>query len=931
MNKLKLIPFVILSVVGVYAANASLSGTLSGTIYVNAPQGDLKYEVYQVVGFEETLVDTKYGNSSSVSLNYGTLTFDCRGCTNADQISEQEIRIKITNRNTDGIDYGAYFWDMEGTKAQDGSYSVPSQARIIRSGDDIVSDIKFPFNAYETSSYISGFDTWSYTLDYEFYKHLPAPTLSSGTWTYYPQTLSVFVKIENMLDNSNTVNVSVPLYVNVEEYVSTTLTKDTSHGSYVTNTDLFIKIPTTETSVPVFYNSNTYKNTNAVGVVIPYKSSITNIGNYSFYTLPQLTAVSISDSITSIGQYAFYNSGLCGHLFLPKNLVSVGIQSFLNTNFRGLLTLPKTLASLYYNSFGRAFSSVSVEPGGNTGYYSENNAVIYVNPYNTSQKNLVIGCKNTIIGNDIYSISQGAFLNCTGLVGSITIPNSVYSINGSAFSGTNITSVTFGAGLVQISGDAFSNCTNLTGAIVIPNTVQTLGVSAFYNTRITSITLSNSLTSIGNKCFSGCTYLTGQLTIPNSVTTIGFEAFYNTSITSLSLGTSLTSIGSSCFRNCSALASSITIPNSVTTMDSNAFYGTGITGLSIGTGLTGISDYCFYNCSSLSGTLTLPNNITSLGQCCFYGTGITGLSFGSGLTTIGTASFKLCESLNIQLTIPNTVTSLGANAFQGSAITHITLPTNASVTTVPNYLCSGCRYLAYVKLPSNITTIGTESFRYCYSISIIINLTSLTFTNGNTGNGYIAAYYPITVSNNANFSPRTFSFASGYIEICLEKAGTYYICGPVYGTTLYSDYDDAFYQNEIKPYAFYGCTDITTLGFECCKIGDYAFYGCTGITSLYFGTYDSGEEIGRYAFSGCTHLSSINFEIDYDFWILPYAFQSCSSLSTIEFSGNVSARAYTAKNGSEVSNSYVSDFDGFANRATYIRSTYVSRAIKIIT
>jgi hypothetical protein len=58
---------------------------------------------------------------------------------------------------------------------------------------------------------------------------------------------------------------------------------------------------------------------------------------------------------------------------------------------------------------------------------------------------------------EVVSIGEGAFRGCSGLTGSLTIPNSVKSIGGGAFENcSGLTgSLTIGSGVESIGGDAF--------------------------------------------------------------------------------------------------------------------------------------------------------------------------------------------------------------------------------------------------------------------------------------------------------------------------------------------------------------------------------------------------------------------------------------------------------------------------------------------
>jgi hypothetical protein len=148
-------------------------------------------------------------------------------------------------------------------------------------------------------------------------------------------------------------------------------------------------------------------------------------------------------------------------------------------------------------------------------------------------------------------ISGGAFSSCTTLVG-IILPNTVTSIEYSnssrtgAFQGcTNLTSVTLPAnpGFTSIVSNTFSGCTKLDG-VIIPDSVTSIEQSAFARTGLTGITIPNSVTSLSG--FRGCTGLT-EITIPNSVTAIGSNAFNETSLTSVTIPSSVTSIASGAF------------------------------------------------------------------------------------------------------------------------------------------------------------------------------------------------------------------------------------------------------------------------------------------------------------------------------------------------------------------------------------------------
>ena len=165
---------------------------------------------------------------------------------------------------------------------------------------------------------------------------------------------------------------------------------------------------------------------------------------------------------------------------------------------------------------------------------------------------------------------ENAFLRCN-VLSSITIPNSVTIIRGSAFRiCRSLSSITIPDSVTSIGVSAFSNCSALSG-ITIPDSVTSIGISVFQNcSALSSITIPDSVTSIRNSAFAACATLR-SITIPDGVTSIEDSVFQNCYVlSSITIPDGVTSIRNSVFQNCSAL-SSITIPDSVTSIRNSAF------------------------------------------------------------------------------------------------------------------------------------------------------------------------------------------------------------------------------------------------------------------------------------------------------------------------------------------------------------------------
>ena len=460
--------------------------------------------------------------------------------------------------------------------------------------------------------------------------------------------------------------------------------------------------------------------------------------------------------------------------------------------------------------------------------------------------------------------------NWVNFSGKLVIPESVEyegttytvtSIGKNAFhQRSELKSVTIPKSITEIRQSAFYKCSNLT-AIHISDLAAWCNISFSHDM---NDQYSNYYSDEVNPlCSAHHLYLKGKeikdLTIPNGVTEIKAYAFQGCSgLTSMTIPNSVTSIGNSAFRYCSGLTS-ITIPNSVTSIYGGAFYDCKLTyiiseietpfkisnvfgykpkaclivpkgtkssykttsewngikyiveggeGGEIGqtfeiNGLTyKISenniDCAITGVSNVTNELEIPNKVTFNGKT-------------YNITSIGNYLFSGCNGLS-SIIIPNSVTSIGNDAFSDcDGLTSIIIPN--SVTSIGNGAFSDCDGLTSIIIPNSVTSIGDYAFRNC-------GLTSVTIPNNVTSIG-----------------SSVFSGCNGLTSIIIPNNVT-----------------------SIGSYAFYGCSGLNsvTIPKSVTSIGSYAFYGCSGLNSVTIPK--SVTDIGSSAFSDCSGLNSLNVE-----------------------------------------------------------------------
>ena len=237
-------------------------------------------------------------------------------------------------------------------------------------------------------------------------------------------------------------------------------------------------------SNPLYYAENLYINNQLVTDVA--LTTATKINNCAFYGYSSLTSITIPDSVTSIDFWAFEYCSSLTSITIPDSVTSIGKEAF-----RYCSSLTKV------NYTGTIDQWVEIDF---YGYYS--------NPLEYA-KNLYINNKlvTDVVLTTATKIYDYAFSGYSSLT-SITIPDSVTSIDTGAFSGCNsLTSITIPDSVTSIGGNAFSNCSSLT-SVIIRNGVTSIGYQAFRKcSSLRSITIPDSVTSIGDYAFEDCSSL----------------------------------------------------------------------------------------------------------------------------------------------------------------------------------------------------------------------------------------------------------------------------------------------------------------------------------------------------------------------------------------------------------------------------------------
>ena len=636
---------------------------------------------------------------------------------------------------------------------------------------------------------------------------------------------------------------------------------------------------------------------NITNTDMPYTVEVAQENYYQLdsVVIPEtVTYNDITYSVTSIGNRAFEGCWDLWSITIPNSVTDIGDDAFSSCYVTSVTINSDTIVN-----FGASLSSIF---GPQVIQY--------------------------ILGNNVHSIGDLAFVDCTDLI-SITIPHTITSIGNYAFRlCKSLISVTIPNSVKSIGEGTFSDCTSLI-SVTIPNTVTRIGNSAFSGcTSLTSITIPESVTSIEAWTFSGCTGLT-SITVPNTVTSIENSAFEScTSLISVTIPNTVTSIGSNAFWDCSL--TSVTIPNSVKSIGEGAFYGcrysvtinsdtivsansiesifgSQVTEYILGNDVHSIGDSAFSDCTALT-SITIPNSVTRIGQAAFngctsltsviinsdtivsinrdyytslksiFGSQVTEYIIGADVHSIGDYAFYDCADLT-SISIPNSVTSIGKWAFVNTSLYSILIPKSVihiGIDERDNMYYWDCSVRSILSGCNNLTSIEVEEGNPVYDSRDFSNSIIETATNtliaGCKNTQIPETIDSIGIAALAYCRDLTFIKIPGNVKTI--GAGAFHHCDDLKGAVLENGVD------RVDRCAFADCSNLKSVSVpnSVTIIDDMAFGTCKSLqfVSIPYGVTKIGEE----TFSFCQSLDSIRIPGSITDWGC-YSFSECSNLKSV--------------------------------------------------
>ena len=329
------------------------------------------------------------------------------------------------------------------------------------------------------------------------------------------------------------------------------------------------------------------------------------------------------------------------------------------------------------------------------------------------------------------------------------------------------------------------------------------------------------VTTLKSGVFAGKATLK-KVIIPVSVTVVEEKAFYDClglETVQFAENSALDTIGESAFRNCISLKS-ISIPSKVTTLN----------------------PYTFYNCKSLVKAV-LPENLTRIGYYVYNGT--------EKLSSSGGYVFAHCENL-AEINIPESVKWIQNYSFLNCKSLR-TIDLNVANGQLGEGAFAHCESLETVTLCADLKTLPSKAFIYCYSLSDIhtagatgetanvADLSQIT-SFGSNAFRYCTGLKKVTLSTDSSFtalSNSLFDGCSALEEVTLPNQLTYLgtytfrnsglkkVRIPDGVSVLGNSATNLYPSLTTKVGVFDGCTKLTNLDLNnVIRIGGLAFRNC---------------------------------------------------------------------------------------------------------
>lgn len=629
-------------------------------------------------------------------------------------------------------------------------------------------------------------------------------SVKSTAFGVYPQRLqgvnlwSTFT-IENLPLYETSTSASEFTYVQVNQTIEIT--------KYLGTTAVDVSVPSVINGLPVVaINTRAFANRPVRAVIVP--EGVLRIGDSAFEECT-VTSIQLPSSLLTLGTKAFFRAYYLLSVNIPPQVTEILSYTFGSTFALQQITIPNTVLNIRDNAFEACgLTSVSLPSSVVCGAYVFRNStallsIVFESGRVTIPTAVCVGCirlNSVTFPNTLDLIGGSAFSGCTALR-TISFPSSLRYIDIYAFSGSGLTNVTFPSSIAYIGTGSFGNLSSLLTVtfpstqfnigdyafssspllttLVLPNGVSSIGEQAFRNSGLQSVTIGSGLTWVGDGVFYGCSQITSFTVSPQNPSFSSNEfGWFNKNFSTLYL----------LLPN---LTGTVTLPLLTREVARYAINFCNVSTLNLNPGLTTVQSFNINDCPQLT-SVFIPQTVTTLSginnsnsgifKACPLLTTITVDPASTAYKTIDNVLFNgtttrlvyFQKSRTGSYVMPTTVTSASTGALQGISLTSITL---SPVFVLENFTFENSLLLSNVVITTGITAVNLSAFRGCPNITAVTIPSTVTYISAFAVSATSLAAINVNSQNAFYESLDGVLFTKDLVSIVLyppKKSGTSY-------------------------------------------------------------------------------------------------------------------------------------------------------------
>lgn len=611
---------------------------------------------------------------------------------------------------------------------------------------------------------------------------------------------------------------------------------------------------------------------------------ITSIGDGAFYTLKELSKVSIPDSVTYVGTSAFNGCSSLVSVDLPDGVRTIGKYAFRNCSNLESIDMGKRIRKIDEYSFYGDYKLDNV-------IIPDSVSTIEKNAFTDNRiKSISFGknLKYVDEGNfdvsyikklDVYSVEKWLDLDMEGKGRKMLYQDSTSEIVFTV-QGEPLKELIIPEGTTDIPDYAFY-CVKSIKSVVFPESLNSIGQLAFaYCDGIAELDLPEGLESLeyGSLYTKGCKILH----IPSTLKKVGTDAFYDRGYEKIYIN----DIGN-WFNNefngymldyqstpvelyiDGKSAGEVVLPDSVTSIPKKAFKGCSNTKvLRTGDGIEMIylqdafdDIYLGDGVKYISGGSTKNLHMGKNVEAEYDGIGSVHVE----------AENVYIDSIDHLFNIKNLSLFDSKREHKiyvdGEILTDLSVPDGVKNIHAGMFNC--CTDIKTLRLPESVQSIADDSFYNCTDLENIYLSSGLKKTEPDDqfkGCSNIKNVYVPDIET-------WYRYGKCIAEPSYESSKKIYVDG-----RLLTEVDNTDSDYEITPYLFSNCDAIKSVVTDG-DVGRYAFYGCDGIETATM--KDGTDTIRNNSFEDCTSLKSVSIGPNVS-RLESQAFKGCSSIERFE-------------------------------------------------